>query len=88
MLNAIATLFKLALFTVLILVAGQNIHWERQSLAEHVGRGIHQLINSDWSQQLQSWITQLTQDAAKGGKKIAQLDELSLEASAPERKPQ
>ena len=68
MLKLISTCAKMITYTVLVLVAGNSLHWRGQSLAEHIKYGMN-LRTAYHLEDLRDWTTRLVYDAHQGAQK-------------------
>jgi hypothetical protein len=71
MLSAIGFLFKFALFSVAILVMGNWVQWDGETLSERVQAQLSHAERSDVAAQLRGWTKKITDDARGGVDKKA-----------------
>jgi hypothetical protein len=71
MLNALSWVLKLTLLSVVILIAGEWIHWDGRSLAQHVMLGLGHAERSDTADYLREMTRKITEDARSGIEKKA-----------------
>ena len=71
MLNALSWVLKLTLLSIAILIAGEWIHWDGHTLAQHVMLGIGRAEKSDTVDYLRDLTRKVTEDARSGIEKKA-----------------
>lgn len=72
MLRLVGLTLKLAIFSLAVLLAGQWIRWDGQTLSEHVLTQLHRAESSSTADSLRELTRSLTQDAKNGFQKKQQ----------------
>ena len=68
MIHAIGWLIKLTLFSILILVLGNSIHWNGKSVSDQVKTQIAHAKRSEFAGSVRRWTGNVTQDAKRGAR--------------------
>ncbi len=71
MLKGIGYLIKLALFSVLVLILGNAVHWEGKTISDQIKIRMSHAERSDIYGSVRTWAEKLTLDAKKGALKKA-----------------
>lgn len=81
MINAMGWLIKVTLFSIVILVLGNWIHWNGKTVSDQVKTQISHAERSDIATSLRRWTGNVTQDVRTQSRKTAHRKEPSPEAS-------
>ena len=85
MLKLIGSLFKAALFSLLILALGNRVHWNGITLSDQVRIGMAHAENTGIFEKIKDWAQDLTEDVRKGAHQKLKHSETSEEIRSSER---
>jgi hypothetical protein len=71
MLKALGYLFKIALFSIFILILGNAVHWEGRTISDQVKLRMSHAERSQVYGSVRNWAEKLTLDAKKGAARKA-----------------
>ena len=66
MFKAIGWILKIGFFSLLVLVAGNMVHWRGRTISDQIKTQLSHAERAPWAGQVRSWTSDVTNDARKG----------------------